>query len=211
MTHDPEQEQPPEILGSGPERAPSRLAGVWRRRSTRGRAVIAGTTVAVLALGGTVAYAATNGDSSRPAAPSAAPSGAPSGAPKDRDGLRFGWFGLGGAVHGEATVKDGSDWVVRVWQRGTVEQADGGRLTVKSDDGTSWTWTLGKDVKDADGAKKGDTVSVVGTRDGDTRTADRVLTGSFTQKWEHRFGGPRDHGTPDPARSGGPVRSDSAA
>lgn len=164
VTHDPEHEAgdsaavPPmpdhapewEVLTGpgGPERDGG-LDRLWRQRSRRSRAVIAVATVGVLALGGTVAYAATSGGTGSAAVPAAAgsPSGTPSpGGPGFRHG---GGFGLGGAaVHGEATVKDDATgkWVVRIWQRGTVTKVDGDQVTVKSDDGTSWTWTVGADA-----------------------------------------------------------------
>ncbi|WP_329406761.1 hypothetical protein OG802_02630 [Streptomyces sp. NBC_00704] len=177
------------------------------RRSARARALVAATAVAVLALGGTVAYAATSNGSGG-GSPSAGPSASSSEGPGGRHGRGGPWSGLGGdAAHGEATVKDPrtGDWVVRVWQRGAVEKADDARLTVKSEDGVSWTWTLGKDTRVlADGApgsgaaapKKGDTVLVVGTRAGDTNTADRVLSGSFGEHGRDDDQG-NDHGNDD--------------
>ena len=252
MTHDPEHEAgdnaaiPPmpdhapemEVLtGPGGAERDYGLALLWRQRSRRARAVIAAATVGVLALGGTVAYAATSGSSGssgssgNDALPAAAgtPSGSPSpGGPGSRHGggMWFG-FGVGGtAVHGEATVKDSTTgkWVVRIWQRGTVTKADGDQVTVKSDDGTSWTWTMGSGAT-AQGAaalKKGDTASLTGTRsDSGTRTADRAFTGAFDRKgpgdrpsgfpsrghaWEHGGGGPNaspnpSDGAPSPAPS----------
>nr|WSY57106.1 hypothetical protein OG999_47860 [Streptomyces sp. NBC_00886] len=206
MTHDPEHEAgdnaaiPPmpdhapewEVLtGPGGTERDRGLDRLWRQRSRRARAVIAVATVGVLALGGTVAYAATSGGSGSAAVPAAAgsPSGSPSpGGPGFRHGggMWFG-FGVGGtAVHGEATVKDNSTgkWVVRIWQRGTVTKVDGDQVTVKSDDGTSWTWTVGSGAT-AQGStlKKGDTASLTGTRSDDgTRTADRAFTGTFDRK-----------------------------
>ncbi|MEV5529234.1 hypothetical protein [Streptomyces prunicolor] len=246
MTHDPEHEAgdnaaiPPmpdhapemEVLtGPGGAERDYGLALLWRQRSRRARAVIAVATVGVLALGGTVAYAATSGSSGNDALPAAAgtPSGSPSpGGPGSRHGggMWFG-FGVGGtAVHGEATVKDSTTgkWVVRIWQRGTVTKVDGDQVTVKSDDGTSWTWTVGSGAT-AQGAaalKKGDTASLTGTRsDSGTRTADRAFTGAFDRKgpgdrpsgfpsrghaWEHGGGGPNaspnpSDGAPNPAPS----------
>ncbi len=205
VTHDPEHDAgdnaaiPPmpdhapewEVLtGPGGAERDRGLDRLWRQRSRRARAVIAVATVGVLALGGTVAYAATSGSSGSDAVPAAAgsPSGTPSpGGPGFRHG-GGGGFGLGGAaVHGEATVKDDATgkWIVRIWQRGTVTKVDGDQVTVKSDDGTSWTWTVGSDAK-AQGAaalKKGDTASLTGTRsDTGTRTADRAFTGTFDRK-----------------------------
>jgi len=195
---------------------------VWRRRSGRARAVIAASTVAVLALGGTVAYAATSGSSSTGATPSASGSAspAPSGPGQRHGGGR--WFDFGGmGVHGEATVRDRDTgkWVVRVWQRGTVEKIDGDHVTVKSEDGARWTWTVGSDStvlhdgtkgSGTGGLKKGETALLVGTRaDNGTRTARRVLAGDLTGKgpggdWRGKFPGrgpghgPRDWRMPAP-------------
>ncbi|WP_316768592.1 hypothetical protein [Streptomyces sasae] len=104
------------------------------------RAVTVALVAGALALGGTVAFAAGSGGSGSAASPAA--SGAPP-APSAPDGRGpgHGWCGTGGmGVHGEATVKDQhtGKYVVRVWQRGTVEKVDGDHVTVKSDDGTSW-------------------------------------------------------------------------
>ncbi|MEU1269801.1 hypothetical protein [Streptomyces sp. NPDC005799] len=202
---------------------------VWRRRSARSRAVIAAATVAVLALGGTVAYATTSGGSGGGATPSASGSASPSpSGPEGRHGGR--WFDFGGmGVHGEATVKDQDtgQWVVRVWQRGTVEKISGDQATVKSEDGASWTWTLTSDTtvlhdgtkgSGTDGIKKGETAVLVGTRaDNGTRTATRVLSGTFIDRgpgdngpgdrnpggWGGGFGGhgPRDWRMPSPPPS----------
>jgi hypothetical protein len=129
------------------------------------------------------------------------------------------WFGLGGdAVHGEATVKDRDtgEWVVRVWQRGTVEKVDGDQVTVKSEDGASWTWTVSSDTRvfgdgtpdtGADALKKGETAYLAGTRSDDgTRTATHAVSGTWTDKrrdddWRGKLPGhgPRDWRGPDPA------------
>lgn len=220
-----EPEEPHEVeLLSGPvdeEREHTHLRALWQRRSARGRAVIAATTVAVLALGGTVAYAATNGSDG--GSPSASPSASSSEGPGGRHGHGGPWFGMGGdAVHGEATVKDRDTgkWVVRVWQRGTVQKVNDDRVTVKSEDGASWTWTVPSDTSvrsdggsgsGAGSLKKGDTVYVVGSRSGDTNTAARVLSGAFDDHGpgSRRRGfpghGPWDRGddrSPSPTGSG---------
>jgi len=203
----------------------------WRRQSVRARAVTAAATVAVLALGGTVAYAATSPGSD--GAPSASGPASPS---PDGPGGRHGhgmWFGAGGdAVHGEATVRDPDtgDWVVRVWQRGTVEKADGGRITVKSEDGAQWTWKVTSDTRvfhdggkdsGAGDLKKGETAFLSGTRSGDSRTATRVLAGDWKNHEDRGNGedrGPRDgrggfpgHGPRDWRGPGGPVASPSGS
>ncbi|WP_406438082.1 hypothetical protein OHB14_55805 [Streptomyces sp. NBC_01613] len=187
---------------------------VWRRRSGRARAVIAATTVAVLALGGTVAYAATSGTSGQGATPSASGSASPSpGGPDSRHG-RGPWFGIGGmGVHGEATVKDQDTgkWITRIWQRGTVEKVAGDQVTVKSEDGAEWTWTVNSDTtvfgdgtkgSGAGDLKKDETALLTGTRsDNGTRTATHALTGTWDDK------GPGDrhghgHGKPGPDNRG---------
>ncbi|MGV9892645.1 hypothetical protein [Streptomyces sp. NPDC003395] len=203
--HDPDQDH---------TREPGSAREPGHRRSARGRTVIAATAVAVLALGGTVAYAATSGDSPSPGtSPSSSPSsGGPDGH-HDRGGPGFGHgFGFGAAVHGEATVKDPDTgrWVVRVWQRGTVQQVSGDQVTVKSEDGTSWTWTVGSDATVRGGTpKKGDTVLLVGTRAADgTRTAVRALTGDFGDRghWRDGFPGHRwgDERSPHPSATQSP-------
>ncbi|MFR0354557.1 hypothetical protein [Streptomyces sediminimaris] len=198
--HEPDQEPTADMeVMTGPGGA-DRERRPWRPRSRRARAVTAAATVVVLALGGSVAYAATSGGSGQGAVPSA--SGSPSpGGPGDRHGGGR-WFGAGGmGVHGEATVKDQDTgkWIVRTWQRGTVEKIDGDQVTVKSDDGASWTWTVnsgttvlhdGTKGSGAGALKKGDTAFLIGTRAGDgTRTATHALQGT----WDRGPGGDR-HG-----------------
>ncbi|MER5935980.1 hypothetical protein ABT121_01505 [Streptomyces sp. NPDC001928] len=223
MTHDPDHEhqvggEPAgtdfEVLTGpgGPEREQPRgaaLRGLWQRRSGRARAVTAAATVAALALGGTVAYAATSSGSGEGPSPAASGPASPSpGAPGERHGPGR-WFGLGGAgVHGESTVKDpdSDEWVVRIWQRGTVEKVDGNQVTVKSEDGAEWTWTVGSDTtvrhdgdkgSAAGDLKKGDDIFLVGTRsDDDTRTAARVLAGNW-EEWKREKGEERDGGPGD--------------
>lgn len=179
------------------------MTGPEPRRSGRTRAVIAATTVAVLALGGTVAYAATSGGSGGGAS-SATPS------PDGRGGRHGGhWFDVGGmGVHGESTVKDQDTgkWVVRVWQRGTVEKVDGDQVTVKSEDGAVWTWTVDKSTtvlhdgtktSGAGALKKNETAILTGTRSTDnTNTATRVLSGTFTSR-DPRNGRGHDDRGPD--------------
>src|SRR5690606_16336074 len=132
------------------------------------------------------------------------PSPTPSAKPTDRDergdrGERrpFGWgrpgprdwpgehsarpgARLGHGLHRESTVrpKAGSFRVV-TFQRGEITDVSGTALTVKSADGTAWTWTANGDTrvrrnhKDAalKDLAKGDDVRVAGERSGGTRTA----------------------------------------
>lgn len=254
MTHDPDQghqagAEPDgtelEVLTGpgGPERERTRgaaLRGLWQRQSVRARAVTAAATVVALALGGTVAYAATSSGPGDGASPSTSGSTSASPAP-DGPGGRHGHgmgFGLGGGgVHGEATVKDPDtdEWIVRIWQRGTIEKVDGDQVTVRSEDGAEWTWTVGSETtvrhdgeksSGSGGLKKGETAFLVGTRsDDDTRTASRVLSGTWEDwkrnddgkkergpgDWRGKYPGPRhwDWRAPDPSEN--PSKSGSAA
>jgi hypothetical protein len=113
---------------------------------------------------------------------SAAP--AATAAPGDRRGrfarhpLRARRFLRG--VHGTATVriKDGGFAEV-AWQRGQLTSVSGGRLSVRSADGTTWQWVTNGDTKvrrHGDRASvsqlaANDWVFVIGTVDGGTRTA----------------------------------------
>ena len=69
------------------------------------------------------------------------------------------------------------------WQAGEVTAASDSSVTVRSADGTTWTWTLTKDtrIRTTDGKngtasdiKVGDKIMISGLRDGDTRTARAV-------------------------------------
>ncbi|POX47397.1 hypothetical protein C3489_29775 [Streptomyces sp. Ru71] len=185
--HDPHQEQPETRESAG-------QAG--RRWPVRRRTVIAATAVAVLALGGTVAYAASSGGSPTPPGTSASSSPSPGG-PDGRHERGGPGFGFGAAVHGEATVKDPDTgrWVVRIWQRGTVQKVSGDQVTVRSEDGASWTWTVGSDALVRGGTpKQGDTVVLIGTLDHGKRTALRALTGDFDERGpDHWRDGFRHH------------------
>ena len=84
-------------------------------------------------------------------------------------------------LHGERVVRDKDGKIITVdAQRGSVTAVSASSLTVKSDDATTWTWTLSSDtrVRGADlkpssssSIKVGDTVVVMGPRTGNTRTA----------------------------------------
>ncbi|MFR9799782.1 hypothetical protein ACL02U_28380 [Streptomyces sp. MS06] len=175
------------LTGSGlPQTGDARPRG---RRHRRGRVVLA-ATVAVLAVGGTAAYAASDGSGAGATTASPSASTSPDG-PGARHGHPGRWLGPGAGVHGEATVRDRDSgaWVVRTWQRGTVTKVAGDQVTVRSDDGTSWTWTVaadtpvrgggkGTDRSGADALPRAEAVLLVGTRaDDGTRTATLVLTG----------------------------------
>ncbi|WP_242910967.1 DUF5666 domain-containing protein [Actinomadura terrae] len=85
-------------------------------------------------------------------------------------------------VHGEATVRREDGFHLATWQRGAITARSGAALTVRSEDGASWTWTTDSNTTiRKDGAKSalsalnnGDQVLVFGERSGNTRTAKLV-------------------------------------
>lgn len=109
--------------------------------------VIAGTVLAVgLAAGGT-AYAASPGPTA-PRAPEAC-----------------------AVQHGERTVGTR----IRTGQTGKVTAVSSGSLTVRSADGTTWTWArTARTHVTGHAVRVGDTVMVGGVRTGSTRTAERI-------------------------------------
>ncbi|MFC8347408.1 DUF5666 domain-containing protein [Streptomyces sp. NPDC057280] len=232
MTHDPDQEttRPEVLVGPGGSGEPGALRDRWRRRSVRSRAVTAAVAAAALTLGGAaVAYAATSSGSDGGATPSASASASPSPGERGPGHPHGWWLGGGEGVHGESTVKDRDTgkWVVRVWQRGTVEKVDGDQVTVKSEDGARWTWTVASDAtvlregdrgSGAGALSKGDTVYLSGTRSGDgTRTADHAFAGTWEKPdpgtWRDKVPGPENwrDGFPGHGRGGMPSPSESGA
>jgi hypothetical protein len=153
--------------------------------------VIAGT--AALAAGVGVGAAAAYADPS----PSPSPSSSESASPGRPPGIAVpGMPGMPGHVrvggppafgqmlHGEAVTKDDSGAVkTHDWQTGVVTAVSGSSVTVRSDDGTAWTWTLNGDTRVRENGKQGaaadvkagDKVAISGLRSGDTRTAAAVL------------------------------------
>jgi hypothetical protein len=134
-----------------------------RTLAVAGAAAVAGGIVA-FSLG---AYASSDDPSSAVSPPSTA--SAPKASPERA------------LLHGERVVRDADGKIITVdVQRGSVTAVSSSSLTVKSDDGTTWTWTLSSDtrVRGADlkrattsSIKVGHTVAVIGRRTGDTRTA----------------------------------------
>ncbi|MFG2021061.1 DUF5666 domain-containing protein [Actinomadura geliboluensis] len=82
-------------------------------------------------------------------------------------------------VHGEATVKRKDGFHLATWQRGKITSVSSSGVTVRSEDGVSWTWAANGDTRvRKDGEKSalkalanGDQVIVAGERSGNTRTA----------------------------------------
>ncbi|MCM2387979.1 hypothetical protein [Streptomyces albipurpureus] len=81
-------------------------------------------------------------------------------------------------IHGEVSLPAaGGGSEVLAWQLGKVTAASAGKVTVRSGDGTTWTWQLTKDTDRTEKAtpRKGDEVYVLGSRKGDTRTAGHLV------------------------------------
>ncbi len=147
-------------------------------------AVVAGIVLTGgLVAGGATAYAA--GSDTAPAVAHQAQAKARAGhAHKHRRLFRRG-------IHGEVTVKDHKTgrFVTREWQRGLITAISGDHVTVKSADGVRWTWTVENNTKITRDGKKvtesvlkdGDTVLVVGARDGGANDAKRVFAPSAAQ------------------------------
>ncbi|QKW32890.1 hypothetical protein HUT06_01600 [Actinomadura sp. NAK00032] len=120
------------------------------------------------------AFAADPAPSASPTAPHARPG-------KDHPGKRhpFRHARAFRGVHGEATVKRKDGFHLATWQRGKITSVSSGGVTVRSEDGVSWTWAANGDTRvRKDGEKSalkalanGDQVLVAGERSGSTRTA----------------------------------------
>lgn len=156
----------------------SRLS-LGRRGTAVAGVVLAGGLVA----GGATAFAATTGSSTTAPSGTASAPAAKAHHPRVRRMLP--------GIHGQATVKNRKtgSFVVREWQRGTVVAIAGDRITVRSADGTSWTWTVVKNAKITRDGKKiaesalgtGDTVEVVGRQNGAVNDATRIFAPSAAQ------------------------------
>lgn len=124
-----------------------------------------------------------------PSAPSAPSNVAPSSAVPPAHGMHHGHDGHGrhGGLlarieHGEATVNTTHGYQVVDIQRGIVESANFGQLTVRSADGFSATYVVDNLTKVHKGRRPGDIrqvvandrVTVVATRTGGTATATRI-------------------------------------
>jgi hypothetical protein len=176
--------------------------------------VVIGAVVLGLAGAGSAAVWAADQSGSPTPSPSASASAHPS-----KHASKPG-AGQAGAetLHGQMTVKkpDGSIETVFV-QRGTVTDISDTKLTVKSDDGFTQTYTLngstkfvgqgqpkGAAIKSGD-VSKGDTVMVRAAQTGNEYVADQVKKGPFANKQvrenpgQHRQKG--QSGTPSPSPS----------
>jgi hypothetical protein len=89
------------------------------------------------------------------------------------------------------TVKNGKtgQYVVREWQRGQITAVSGSTVTVKSTDGTTWTWTTASNTKITRDGKKiaesalatGNKVEILGKQSGSANDATRIFAPTGTQ------------------------------
>ncbi len=160
------------------------------------RGLLAGAIAVALTGGGAAAVWAGTQPSPSPSSPSASPSPSGSGAAKSTEGR-------GQAIHGEHVVKqqDGSYRTV-LTQTGTIESVSGSEVTVKSEDGFTQRYVINAETRiakvptnvselrngrgkpslpssTAADLKSGDTVRLIGTKDGDTVTATRIVSGEL--------------------------------
>lgn len=94
-------------------------------------------------------------------------------------------------IHGQVTVKNGKtgEYVVREWQRGQITAVSGSTVTVKSADGTTWTWTTASNTKITRDGKKiaesalatGNKVEILGKQSGSANDATRIFAPTATQ------------------------------
>jgi hypothetical protein len=153
-----------------------------RKIPRRALAISIATTALVVVggavLAGAVAAAPDNGPPT-PGAPGQAMPG-----PMMQNGNRAHMAGPGRAVHGEYTVPNGNGgYRTEEMQRGSITAVNGSTFTVKSEDGYTHDWVT--DSNTGYGMRRGDTnssslttsqnVVVLGTKDGDTFHAERVL------------------------------------
>jgi hypothetical protein len=164
-----------------------------------------------LAGGGGIAYVATHSSdnvntvASRGDAQSPAPSPSASAPAKHRGFGRFGFGGpalfglggLGGVIHAQATVpKSGGGYQTIDVQRGTVTDVSTSSITVKSADGYSATYEVTSSTEvNAQAAgigtvKDGDTVGLIATVSGSTKTAASIIDLTSIRSSRGSFGFP---------------------
>jgi hypothetical protein len=148
--------------------------------------LLAGVTVLAIAGTGTGIAFAQSSDPSAPPTDSPSPSpSAPSGTPAPH-GMHHGHGRNGGLLahieHGEATVDTGKGTQVVDIQRGTVDSANPGQLTVRSADGFTATYVVNNSTKisknrqasDISQVVANDRVMVLATKTGNTVTAEHI-------------------------------------
>ncbi|MFJ5955653.1 DUF5666 domain-containing protein [Paenarthrobacter sp. NPDC092416] len=174
------------------------------------KALIAGGIAVVLTGGGAAAVWAGTQPSPSPSSATSSPGPSPSATAKSAEGR-------GHAIHGEHVVKnqDGTYRTV-VTQTGKIESVGDSAITVKSEDGFTQSYAIKSDTRisrmptelselrngkgrpslpsaTAADLKVGDTVRIAGTKDGDTVTATRIVSGELSAALKGHMKGHR-HG-----------------
>ncbi|MGH3684148.1 MAG: hypothetical protein ACRDRU_27380 [Pseudonocardiaceae bacterium] len=148
--------------------------------------LLAGVTALAIAGTGTgIAFAQSSDPSAPPTDPPSPSPSAPSSTPAPH-GMHHGHGRNGGLLahieHGEATVDTGNGTQVVDIQRGTVDSANPGQLTVRSADGFTATYVVNNSTKirknrqtsDISQVVANDRVMVLATKTGNTVTAEHI-------------------------------------
>ena len=178
-----------------------------KRMSTVAKSLTAVGVAAVIAVGGTVAVTSANADNTSSGSSSQRPMGgagygtAGTGGAAGTEGAggtgRGGGFGggmasrslIGGALHGEFVVADGTGTVTERLQTGSVTSISSSSITVLSTDRFTATYAVPSGV-DVSALATGTTVTVIATVDGSTATVTSISvsgqaggagTGGFTR------------------------------
>jgi hypothetical protein len=168
---------------------PTPPAATGLRKLPRRALTVSIATAALVVVGGAVVAgavaAAPDGNGTpAPAAPGQTVPGQPGGGPRTQNDQGPRMVGPGRAVHGEYTVPNGNGgYSTEEMQRGSITAVNGSTFTVKSEDGYTHDWVT--DANTGYGMRRGGTngglttgenVMVMGTKDGDTFHAVRVMT-----------------------------------
>jgi hypothetical protein len=205
---------PPEGLESHAPRASGRRGAVTAALAVLGLAVAGVTGAALARSGGDEQAALAASTSSSSASPSAGTDGR-----IERHGFRGGpgMLGMGGAIHGELVVPDGSDgYKTVVLQRGTASKVGSDTITVKSDDGYTQTYDVPADtgvgaLREGLGSiKNGADVVVMAEKTGGSYTATHVMDLDSLGNGRGGFGFHHDGEGPDLA-PGAPVPAPSGS
>ncbi|MFB9177282.1 hypothetical protein ACFFX1_03965 [Dactylosporangium sucinum] len=151
------------------------------RKSSKVKTAIVGIVAALVIGGGGFAVIRAAGDSSSATTQQAGPGGQGGpgglgGAPQDGGpgGFGGGAADVNGALYGDFVSSDGNGgYTTERLQSGTVTAVSTTSITARSADGHSTTFVVQDGAVVAD-VKTGDTVTIVGTVDGDTVTATSI-------------------------------------
>jgi hypothetical protein len=136
---------------------------VETEETTMKKLFVGGVSALAVGVVGTGVYLAVPGSGSAEATVSTASEQVAGQVAADKDGDKNGKKGgrkalikrlSGRGVHGEATVRTKKGFVQISWQRGVLTAKSGSNLTVRSLDGTVWTWRTDGKTRVHKGGKK---------------------------------------------------------